>query len=146
MVVRLGGYGECGVNHPGRAIEAFTMAQKLSPGDSPTIAALEALGYAYGLAGRSEKALEVLRQLEEIGRQRYVAAHARAFVHLGLNNIEEALDAVEEMVRERSDYLIYVGQHVAFDPLRGEPRFIAALQRVRGEQLTQTRNGRQATA
>src|SRR5260370_18569559 len=106
MVVRLGGYGECGVNHPGRAIEALTMAQKLSPGDSPNIAALEGLGYAYGLAGQSEKALEVLRQLEEIGRQRYVAAHARAFVHLGLNHIAEAQDAAEEIWRDGSGYVI----------------------------------------
>jgi TolB-like protein/Flp pilus assembly protein TadD len=132
MVHLFTGYAECAVQRPERAIVAFGNALKLSPGDAPNVVALSRLGYAYGLAGEDEKALAILQQLEDIALREWVPAHARLFVHLGLKRFEQALDAVEQMLAERSDYLIYMGPHGALDPLREEPRFQAALRSIYG--------------
>jgi serine/threonine-protein kinase len=132
MVHLFTGYAECAVQRPERAIVAFGNALKLSPGDTPNVVALSRLGYAYGLAGENEKALAVLQQLEEIAHREWIPAHARLFVCLGLKRFDQALDAVEQMLAERSDYLIYMGPHAALDPLREEPRFQTALRTVYG--------------
>lgn len=124
------GYAECALNRLDRAIDAFTAALKLSPPEAPNVAALSHLAYAYGLAGEHARARDILRQLEEIRQKRYVAPQARAFVHLGLGEFDAALNEVENMVRERSDYLIYLNRHVAFDPIRDDQRFMTAMDRL----------------
>ena len=126
------GYAECALNRFDRAIEAFSTALKLSSGDTPNVTALSHLGYAYGLAGETERAQQILRQLDLIAGKRYIPPQARVFPHLGMGNMEAALAGIEAMVHERSDYVIYLKQHVAFDVVRSEPRFIAALQKVYG--------------
>jgi len=130
MVHLFTGYAECAVKRPERAIAAFSNALKLSPADSPSVVALSRLGYAYGLAGETEKALAILQQLDEMRRREWIPAHARLFVRLGLKQFKEALDALDEMIEERSDYLIYMAPHQAFDVLRDEPRFVAAMRKV----------------
>jgi len=126
------GFGECALGRPVRAIDWFNTALKLSSAEGANPIALSALGYAYGLAGRTDEAAGVLHQLEEIAHDRYVPSHAFAFVNLGLGRIKTTLDAIEELVRERSDFVIYLQRHAAFDNLRQHPRFVAALKQVYG--------------
>lgn len=133
------GYGECALGRATRAIEAFQTALRLCSAESPSIAALSRLGYAYGLAGETAKAEEVLQRLEKIAQERFVPAHAPTFVNLGLNRIEAVLAGVEEMLHERSDYLIYLPHHAAFDVVRQEPRFIAAMDEAYGRRALAAR-------
>jgi TolB-like protein/Flp pilus assembly protein TadD len=132
MVHLFTGYAECAVGHPERAIEAFSKALQLSPGGAPNLVALSRLGYAYGRAGKRDKAAEILQQLDDAARSQWIPAHARMFVYLGLEELDKALDGLDEMLREHSDYLIYINPHGAFDPLRKEPRFAAIVREVYG--------------
>jgi TolB-like protein/Flp pilus assembly protein TadD len=122
------GYAECALHRPERAIVSFEQALELTSGERTNSVALSRLGYAYGLAGNEEKARAILRQLDEQGKTLYVPAHAFVFVYMGLGELDAALSGVEQMVLDRNDYVIYLREHAAFDVLRKEPRFIAAMQ------------------
>jgi len=126
------GFGECALGRPVRGIEWFNTALKLSSAEGTNPVALSALGYAYGLAGKTDDALGVLQQLDDIARDRYVPAHAFAFVNLGLGRMEATLDGIEELIHERSDFVIYLQRHAAFDSVRQQPRFVAAMKKVYG--------------
>ena len=47
------------------------------------------LGYAYALSGKSEEARQVLADLEEIAKGKYVSAYYPAIIHLGLGEQEQ---------------------------------------------------------
>lgn len=126
------GYTQCGRGRPDLGIEAFTKAVDCSPKGDVNPAALSRLGFAYARAGETERALATLEKLDELSRRRYVPPDGRAFINIGLQRGEAALDAIEEMVCERSDYVIYLNTHFAFDAVREHPRFKAAMEQVYG--------------
>jgi TolB-like protein/Flp pilus assembly protein TadD len=89
------------------------------------------LGHAYGVAGRTVEARELLRDLvewQEVGRAQ--PFHV-AFVHLGLKNFEQAIDWLEMSYEARNPQLLYVKQGPQFDPLRQHERFNRLVERIR---------------
>ncbi|MFN2384720.1 MAG: protein kinase [Thermoanaerobaculia bacterium] len=109
------------------SIDEFQKAVSLLPGSPDPIALL---GYAAGVAGRREDALQSLRDLEEMAKRRFVSALPFAMVHIGIGDKEAALDALEKAFEERSGRLVYLNVERAFDPLRQEPRFQALVERL----------------
>ncbi|HEV8659403.1 MAG TPA: winged helix-turn-helix domain-containing protein [Thermoanaerobaculia bacterium] len=117
---------------------ALVMNGRLSEG----IAALEAsspqkytrqlgyLGYAYGAAGHSKKARAILADLIDRSRQGYVSSFVIALVHMGLNENEFAIERLERAYDERAFELSHLNVTPAFDPLRGEPRFVELVKRL----------------
>src|SRR5204863_8618151 len=91
---------------------------------------LAQLGEAYGLAGRTEQAREVLRKLEELSRERYVSPYHLAYVYTGLGELETALDRLEEAVAERTGAVFGVKGSFLFTALRPHPRFTALLKKM----------------
>jgi len=91
---------------------------------------LASLGWAYGVAGRTDEARAVLSELDAIRRERYVRSFYFAVVHIGLGELPEALDALEEAFEERDMYMVLLKVDPMFDGLRSEPRFIALLKKV----------------
>ena len=122
------GYAECALGRYSQAVESFNRTMQLLPGVSTV--ALSRLGWGLGLAGRRSEAEEVLRKLEQIGRERYVPAHAHLFVRLGLKQYDEAFRALDAMVQEHNDYLVYLRPHPAIDPLRGDERLTRIAEQV----------------
>src|SRR5438046_195235 len=90
-------YLKKGIVAPGLA--ELETAVSLSPGDTLWLAQL---GQAYGIAGNLEKAREVLRQLEELSRQRFVSPYHMAVVYTGLGEQERAIDWLERAYEGRS--------------------------------------------
>ena len=81
------------------------------------------LGYALARAGRRAEAEAILAVLEEQGRTEYVSPVAPALIHLGLGNIDGALDATSQAYHERRGWMAYAKVNPAMDPMRGHPRF-----------------------
>jgi hypothetical protein len=90
-----------------------------------------ALGYGYAVAGQREKALALLKELQEGEPGRPTSAFYLALLSTGLDQTEAALTQLEQAYQERSYRLIYLKVDPAFDRLRANPRFAQLLQRIR---------------
>jgi tetratricopeptide (TPR) repeat protein len=109
------------------AIAEFERALALSGGSPPMIAAL---GHAQALAGRQDQARNILQQLEQLSRERYVSAVYPAAIHAALGDKDRAFDWLERAYEERADYMSYLKVDPTFDSLRSDPRFQELQRRV----------------
>jgi serine/threonine-protein kinase len=89
------------------------------------------LGWLLGRLGRREEAEQLLRELERDRAQGYISPVAFAILHIGLGNLQEALDWAERAYDERRGWVVYVNVNPIFDPLRQEPRFAELVKRMR---------------
>ena len=109
------------------AIAQYEKAKQFS--DDPHISALG--GAAKALAGDKNAALQTLTDLDNISQHREVLAYSRALLHLSLNNKDEALRWLEQSFADRDGSNIgAIKVDPLLDPLRGEPRFEALVQKV----------------
>jgi serine/threonine-protein kinase len=88
------------------------------------------LGYALGRAGKRGEAEALLARLEAQREREYVSPVALATLHLGLDQLERALDWAEIAHEERRGWLAYLAVNPLVDPLRGAPRFEALVNRM----------------
>jgi tetratricopeptide (TPR) repeat protein len=115
------------------AIAEYEKAKQLSragsmPADSFTIALL---GAAKGLAGDKQAAEEALRELDQIKQSQEVDEYSRAIVYLGLKNKDEALRCLDRtFAAGDGSSLTWIKVDPLLDPLHGDPRFEALVQKV----------------
>jgi serine/threonine protein kinase len=109
------------------AIAAGEKAVTLS-GGSPLMRA--ALAHSYGKAGRKQEAQQILGDLTNLAKCKYVAPHFFAGIHIGLGENDRALDYLEKSYEDHSHWLIYLHIDPVMDDLRNEPRFQDLLKRV----------------
>jgi serine/threonine protein kinase/tetratricopeptide (TPR) repeat protein len=109
------------------AIAEGEKAVKLS-GGSPLMRA--ALAHTLGTAGRTTEARQILEDLTKLAKQKYVAPHFFAGIHIGLGEHERAIDYLEKSYEEHSHWLIYLRMDPSMDGLRDNPRFQDLLGRV----------------
>ena len=88
------------------------------------------LGYVHALTGNGNAAREILRQLQELSRQRYISPSAFILIHLSLGEKERALDWLEKAVEERDFDMCLLKVDPKLDSLRADPRFSRLLQSV----------------
>ena len=88
------------------------------------------LGYALARSGKLDEARGIADGLERLREREYVSPVALATVHLGLGNNSRALDWAERAIEERRGWLAYLTVNPLVDPLRGEPRFEALVERM----------------
>ena len=88
------------------------------------------LAYVLARAGRRAEAEALLEELEAKHRAGYISPVAFATVHLGLGNLERALDWAERAFEERRGWLAYLKVNPLVDPIRGEPRYEALVGRL----------------
>ncbi|HEX3235916.1 MAG TPA: tetratricopeptide repeat protein, partial [Gemmatimonadales bacterium] len=112
---------------PDEGLAAMRKAVSLSPENTLYLAQL---GQAYAQVGRTGEAREVLRQLEELSRRRYVSPYHMAYVHTGLGEQERALDWLERAYEERAGGIWGVKGSFLFRNLRAHPRFQALLRKM----------------
>jgi serine/threonine protein kinase/Tfp pilus assembly protein PilF len=93
---------------------------KLS-GGSPLMNA--ALAQTFATAGRNEKAIQILDDLTNLTKQKYVAPYFFAGIHVGLGEDDRAIEYLEKSYEEHSHWLIYLHLDPSMDNLRSDPRF-----------------------
>jgi tetratricopeptide (TPR) repeat protein len=108
------------------AIAELEKAVILSGGGSLSRALL---GNAYARAGETLKAKTVLRELNEMSRERYVSPIDLAIVYTGLGDRNAAFLWLERAYRERV-MRIQELPDATFDSLRSDPRFGDLLRRI----------------
>ncbi|HSY12646.1 MAG TPA: tetratricopeptide repeat protein, partial [Verrucomicrobiae bacterium] len=116
-----------------QAITEGEKGVKLS-GGSPLMRA--ALANTLGAAGRTKEALQILDELTELAKQRYVAPYYFAGIYIGLGENERAMEYLQKCYEEHSHWLIYLHLDPSMDNLRDNPRFQELLQRVGLPELT----------
>ncbi len=120
------------------AIAQYEKATQLNP--DPAVQA--SLARAYALAGRKENARKILESLTTESRQRYIPAYSLAIIHLSLGEKEEALRLLEKSYEDRAPFDTGVFGSIKIDrrldPLRGDPRFQALVQKVRSGDESET--------
>jgi serine/threonine protein kinase/tetratricopeptide (TPR) repeat protein len=109
------------------AIEQFQKAITLSGASTDMIAAL---GHAHAVSGNTAEAENILDQLLELSKEKYVSSYEIAVLYLGLDLKEKALDRLERAYTERCQYLVYLRTDPRLDSLCSEPRFKALLKEM----------------
>jgi hypothetical protein len=70
------------------------------------------------VSGNAAAARQILQELRERARQRYVSAYWMALVHTGLGEKEQALAELEKAREERAVWLVWLDVELRFDRLR----------------------------
>jgi len=91
---------------------------------------LAQLGQGYGLAGRTDEAREILRELESPARPAPTSPQHLAFVYTGLGELDRAMECLERALVERPGSTFSVKGSFLLAPLRAHPRFPALLKRI----------------
>ena len=89
------------------------------------------LGWLLARSGRPAEAEALLTELHAVARDQYVSPVPFAILHIGLGNLDTALDWAERAYAERRGWLAYLKVNPIFDPLREHPRFAALVQRMK---------------
>ncbi len=92
--------------------------------------ALTIRGYVYARLGQPDEARRALARLEELSNDRPVSSFHKAVISIGLGEYDRALDLLEQAAEERTWHLAILKVEPVFDPVRGEPRFQALLEKM----------------
>jgi serine/threonine-protein kinase len=88
------------------------------------------LGQAHAMAGNTEKAREILGELEERARVGFVSPYHIAYVHTGLGDFDRAMDWLERAVAERTGPAYSIKGSFLLTRLHTHPRFRALLRQM----------------
>src|SRR5246127_1176611 len=109
------------------AITEYEKAKQLT--DNVAVATFCAQAKAQ--AGDKDAAQRMLSELDKLSKHREVVGYLRALLYLSLNNKDEALRWLEQGYEERDgSNICWINVDPLLDPLRGDPRFEALVQKV----------------
>jgi TolB-like protein/predicted Zn-dependent protease len=109
------------------AIAEYEKAASLD--NDPEIQAL--LARAYAETGKKEQALEILRKLSETAQHQFVRGYLFALIYIGLGDKTTAIQYLERCSQERENIdLNWIKVDPLLDPLRGDPRFEALVDKI----------------
>jgi serine/threonine-protein kinase len=97
-------------------------------GGSPLMRA--ALAHTLGTAGRAAEARQILDDLTELAKQKYVSPYFFAGIYIGLGDYDRAIDYLQRCYEEHSHWLIYLHLDPGMDDLRDHRAFQELLRRV----------------
>jgi TolB-like protein len=88
------------------------------------------LGFSLARSGNTTEARLLLDRLHVIAGQAYVSPTCFAFIHLGLNEIDDAFLWMERAIDERDPIMIPIKTYPFLDPLRTDARFAVLLRKM----------------
>ena len=116
------------LDRPDDALAQFRAAAEQIGFFHPMNAALQA--HAHGRAERPDSARAILAQLQAVrDAGHWIPDLAFALVHLGLNDVDAAIDAFEAALENRSSAAPFYAVDPLSGPLRDHPRFQALIRR-----------------
>jgi len=83
-----------------------------------------ALGYGYGIAGKTDEAREILEEYKQIAEESYVSPYIFACLYLGLNEREECFRWLNTAYEKRDPSLVFLKTHPVWNPVRSDPEFL----------------------
>lgn len=118
-----------------RALEAFEKVSRTPHRRGATV--LAAVGYTHARAGNRDKAIDVLRQIEELSAREYVSSYDLALLHLALGDAPGAFSRLSQAYDDYSSFLPFLNVDARLDEVRGDPRFQALVDRMHFPAATQ---------
>ena len=109
------------------AIAALEKSQSLSRG---VLQVIGALGHCLAAAGRRERALELLRELKGLSKQRSGSEFQMALIHIGLGSKDPTLECLKRACKERDPWLVHLKVDPRFHGLKARSEFTALLRKV----------------
>ena len=109
------------------AIAEFKKAFTLS-GGSPLMKA--SLGHACAKANRKDEATNILAELNELSKERYVSSYERAAISVALGDERQAFQSLEKGYEEHSFHMVYLKVWPQFTAIRSDRRFQKFIQRL----------------
>ncbi len=117
------------------AVAEYKKAAELD--EDPFVLAL--VGQADAKLGQRDEAIKILSQLERLATKRYVANYSFALMHMALGEKAKAIDWLERAYRDRSGpEIVGIKVDPMLDPLHGDPRFEALVQKVLAPKNSET--------
>jgi serine/threonine-protein kinase len=89
------------------------------------------LGWALARAGQRDEPARYLEELGVAARSSYVSPVAFAILHIGMGNLDAALDWCDRAFDDRRGWLAYLKVNPVFDPVRNEARFTTLVEKMR---------------
>jgi tetratricopeptide (TPR) repeat protein len=108
------------------AIAAWRKAIPLWPGST----CIAWLGEAYAAADRRDEAHKVLKQLQELSKERYVTPYGVARIYAALRETDETFTWLETAYAQRANWMVLLKIDPCFDNLRSDPRFQDLMRRM----------------
>ncbi|MGA2096025.1 MAG: winged helix-turn-helix domain-containing protein [Candidatus Acidiferrum sp.] len=110
-----------------QAIAAFEKAAHCSQNQE----ALAPLAHAYALAGKTEKARALCKEMSSLSTAgRYLPSPMIARIHIGLGEYDEALNLLQKGFEERSYWMVFLKMDPVYDPIRNQRRFKELLKQM----------------
>ena len=109
-----------GLEQHQKSIDTYYRAFELSDG---TVEVGGGLGHALGMAGHYAPAKNLADFYQSQADHHYLPPVQRAFIHIGIEEYEEALNLLEQAYAEKSWFLIFLKIEPWYDPIRQESRF-----------------------
>jgi TolB-like protein/Tfp pilus assembly protein PilF len=110
------------------ALAELRKAKDLYKGWQPDIESFIGINYAY--MGRKEEAQQVLSNLFEQAKQKYVPPIAFAELYFILEENDQGFDWLEKAFEARDPGLTWLGVDPFYDPIRSDPRFTDMLKKM----------------
>lgn len=109
------------------ALETYFKAFTLADG---TVEVGGGLGHALGQAGETKMAKQMADFYTMAAKDNYLPPCQRSFIHLGIGEYDEALQLLEKAYAEQSWFLIFIQIEHWYDPIRGDERFQALIDKM----------------
>jgi serine/threonine-protein kinase len=116
--------------HAGQYEQAISIWEPLADDWGRPQELLGLLGHAYARVGRTEMAGQLLDELDELAGEKTVSSFHRAVIHVAMGNHDRALDSLEGAYEERIWLMGLLKVEPIFEPLHGDARFDALLQKM----------------
>ena len=113
--------------HEGKNEEAISNLCKMADIEKKL---LPWLGYGYAVSGHESEARNILEKVQKISEENRFDPIVFAFIYIGLEEFDKAIEYLERAYKERSGYLTLLNVDPVFDPLRSDPRFKSLVKRM----------------
>ncbi len=112
------------------ALAEYERANELVGGSPPMLAGM---GHVYAKQGQTERAQQVITELQALAEQRYVSPYYIAVIYAALGDEAQAFAWLERACDNQSEGLVWVALDPMLDSLRTQPQFAHILRRVQLE-------------
>jgi eukaryotic-like serine/threonine-protein kinase len=92
--------------------------------------AVGGLGYAYAASGRRDEAQQILGELKELAKRRYVSPFSVAAIYARLGDKDSAFEWLEKAYRDGAYGILFLKSEPQWDGSRSDPRFADLVRRV----------------
>ncbi|PLX22558.1 MAG: hypothetical protein C0597_02320 [Marinilabiliales bacterium] len=117
-----------GLEEHNDAIKTYLKAFELSDG---TVEIGGGLGHALGDAGRIKQAKQLADFYSAAAKDNYLPPVQRSFIHIAIEDYDEAINLLEQAYKEKSWFLIFMQVEHWYDPIRDDERFINIMENMK---------------